>query len=207
MQYLDVVFPEDNEDAFVDRARLLGISELCFVYPQDVDLVRVKKKLQDIPFPCRIGLLVDGELQRKKKTDAEVLLFYSSEKKHLRHVIEKQKAHVVFAIEDNGTKEYTHMRNAGMNQVLAKLLKQKNVAWGISFSSLLNALRQHRVRLFGRIMQNMRLQRKYGFPIMCASFAKTPEEMRATKDLLSLLVTLGADETTAKDALTFFAKK
>jgi ribonuclease P/MRP protein subunit RPP1 len=199
MPYADIVFPQDNESDFVEKAKELGISKLTFVYNYQTDFAKVKKKLKDLELPIKIGVLVPYNLTRKQMDKLKGMTkFYRSQMTHMRHVIEKKLANVVFDIEDVGKKEYMHHRNSGMNQVIAKLMKKNKITWGVSFSTLLGALRDNRIKLLGRIVQNIKIQDKYKFNGVFASFAKIPAEMRAIKDLQSVLVALGMNEKLAK---------
>jgi len=203
MKYVDIVFPSDNEQEFCDKAKEIGVTEICFVYEYGVDLSKIKDRLKEFTIKTRIGIKVPHNftLQQKRKLKG-CTFFYKSEKDHLRHVIEQKSADVIYGIEDNGLKEYMHLRNAGLNQVLSKLLAKNKVNWGISFSMLLEALSENRVKLFGRIMQNYDLHQKYGFNGVFASFANYPSQMRQVKDLKSVLVSMGVNEKDVKNMMS-----
>jgi len=92
-------------------------------------------------------------------------------------------------------KDNLHYRNSGLNQVLCKLAVENNVAIGVSFDSLKNAVS------VGRVMQNIVLCRKYGVKIMFFSYAKSKNEMRTARDVFGLLEILGLRGSDAKKAL------
>ena len=81
-------------------------------------------------------------------------------------------------------KDKMHQRDSGLNQVLLKLAKQNNVAIGFSFKSLLNS--KTRVKDLGRIIQNIKLCRKYKVKIVIQEF-----EERNKEDVNSLFKVLG----------------
>ena len=70
-------------------------------------------------------------------------------------------------------------------------MKEKNVSYGLSFSQLLNASRQEQAVILGRILQNLKLCKKYKVPVVVGSFANSPYQMRDSKDLLAFARTLG----------------
>lgn len=99
-------------------------------------------------------------------------------------------------------KDFMHQRNSGLNQVLCMLAKEYNVAVGFSFSAILEST--HRAALLGRIMQNIRLCRKYKVPMVIGSFAKDAWQLRNEKDLQAFFKVLGM---TGKEVQMDFVKK
>jgi RNase P/RNase MRP subunit p30 len=86
-------------------------------------------------------------------------------------------------------RDFMHQRNSGLNHVLCKLAKQNKVAIGFSFFSILHAKQQG--RLMGRMMQNIKLCRKYKVPMVIASFAQNKWELRNPTDLQAFFRVLG----------------
>lgn len=99
-------------------------------------------------------------------------------------------------------KDFMHQRNSGLNQVLCVLAKENNVAVGFSFSSILHA--EKRGRVLGRIMQNIRLCRRYKVPMVIGSFAKNDWDVRNEKDLQAFFQVLGM---TGKEVQMDFVEK
>ncbi len=86
-------------------------------------------------------------------------------------------------------KDFMHQRNSGLNHILCALAKKHNVAIGFSFSAILHS--EKRYALLGRIMQNIRLCRKYKVPMVIGSFAKNEWDQRNEKDLQAFFKVLG----------------
>lgn len=86
-------------------------------------------------------------------------------------------------------KDFMHQRNSGLNHILCALAKQYNVSVGFSFSAILES--NNRSALLGRIMQNIRLCRKYKVQIVIGSFAKNKWQVRNEKDLQAFFKVLG----------------
>ena len=99
-------------------------------------------------------------------------------------------------------KDYMHQRNSGLNQVLCNLAKQNDVAIGFSFSSVLNS--KERTKLIGRMIQNIKLCRKYKVRMVVASFAKSDKDTRNLKDIQSFFKVLGM---TAKETNLNFVEE
>jgi RNase P/RNase MRP subunit p30 len=85
-------------------------------------------------------------------------------------------------------KDFIHHRNAGLNQVLLKFAKQNKIAIGFSFQSVLES--KKRAKLIGRMMQNIKLCRKYKIPMVIGSFS-AKENQRNFKDIQSFFKILG----------------
>ncbi len=90
-------------------------------------------------------------------------------------------------------------KHNGLNQVLCKLAHDNNVAIGISFNKILNE--KDRINLLSKIIQNIRLCRKYKVKVIIASFANNIYEMRSAKDLISFMRVLGSTPLDAKNSL------
>lgn len=163
----DYVVCNGNEQEFIKIAEKLGYDELVFI--GNVDVSKLKSKI---------------------KLTASKRIFKSDVSKD-RNLIESKRAEMIFEFEQDKRKDTMHFRNSGINQVIAKLMKEKNAAYGLSFSQVLNAGKEQRARLIGRIMQNIRLCKKYKVKIIIGSFAGSPYEMRDYRDLLAFARNLG----------------
>lgn len=163
----DYVIASGNEKEFVLMAERLGYSELVFI--GNADVIKLKSKLK---------------LSCSKR-------IYRSDFKKDRNLIESKKADLIYDFEQASKKDSMHFRSSGLNQVLLKLMKEKNVSYGLNFSQVLNASKQEQPKIIGRIMQNIRLCRKYKVPVVVGSFASNPFQMRDYKDLMAFARTLG----------------
>ncbi len=121
-----------------------------------------------------------------------------------RKLLENKKLDILVSPEKTRKKDFIHHRNSGLNQVLCKLAKKNNIAIGISFNDILKS--KEKDKLIGRIMQNIRLCRKYKVKMVLASFATNKFEMRDARDLISLGVCFGMNPGEAKKALNFNKK-
>ncbi len=98
-------------------------------------------------------------------------------------------------------KDFMKVRNAGLDSVTCKIAAKNKISIGIDFSEILKAQEQEREILIGRIMQNIRLCRKYKVKMLIATFASSVLEMRSAHDLQAFAQALGMTPKEAQDAL------
>ncbi len=192
--FIDVVFPDGNEEGFIESAIQLGWGGLCFVYKyhKNEDYEEKIKKLQKkTKLKLHYGFLISQkDINGTKKT--KNLIFIKSSGKN-RQVIEKKKADVLFSLESQGRQDFIHHRASGLNHILCELAAKNNIVVGFSFNLLLrNKKNLHQI--LGRVMQNIRLCRKYKTKTMIASFAERPFEMRHVYDMVCLFRVLGMNK-------------
>jgi len=119
-----------------------------------------------------------------------------------RKIVENKSTDILLDPEPKG-KDALHYRHSGLNQVICKLANKNKVAIAFSFSRILKADEKERIRLFGKIMQNIRFCRKYKVKMILASFALDKYEMRNAQDLRSFALVIGMTPKEAKEALDF----
>jgi len=188
--HIDYVFPDGNEEEFIEMALKLGYGGLCFIYrySRNMDNDEKVKKLQEkTKLKLSYGFL--ASLKDANKIKSKNLIFVKGSAKN-RFFIEKKKADVLFSLEDGKREDFMHHRASGLNHVLCSLANKNKVVVGFSFNLLLrNKKNLH--KLLGRMMQNIRLCRKFKVKTLIGSFAERPFEMRGAKDILALFASLG----------------
>ncbi len=177
---IDIVFPNKNEEEFIQMAQTLGIGGLIFAYKNKNEFY---EKKTDIP-TINAFFIEPKNISKAKQLGAPSICTAS------REAIERG-ATIVFGFELLEEKEHTHHRKSGLNQVLCKIATDKKTAIGFSFSTILNSTGQKRAQLLGRTMQNITFCQKYKTPMKIASFATNPYEMRAPADLAAFFTQLG----------------
>ena len=166
----DYAISSGNEKDFIKVAEKLGFTELVFA--PSIDLSKIKSSIK---------------LSSSKRV-------IKSDIKKDRNIIESKKADLIYEFEVLNKKDGMHFLNSGLNQVLVKLMKENKISYGISFSMILNASKQEQAILIGRILQNIKLCRKYKVPIIVASFARNQHEMRDPRDLTAFARSLGLQD-------------
>jgi len=167
---IDIVFPNGNEKEFIEIAKRLDYSGLCFIYKNP-------KKFE----PKSDLSVYSGIVCKNKIKKADFVLLESNNR-----ALIKKSPNAIFNIE--GTRDFIHQRDSGLNHVICKEMHKYGVAYAVPFSNILNS--DDKGRLIGRIMQNIRLCKKYKVNILIASFAHKPYEMRNPKDLIAFARTL-----------------
>ena len=167
---MDLVFPKQNEKEFIKIAEKLNIKNLCFVYPlKEFDKIeKIKNPKVSLYFGTILRL---GEL-RKLKKPVDLAVVKNSNKN--RKVLEIKKADVLFDLENHNREDFIHHRNSGLNQVLCNIANKNKVIIGFNFNSVLKSESVQRGLILGRMMQNVKLCRKYKVGMAVASFSTSP---------------------------------
>lgn len=116
------------------------------------------------------------------------------------------------AVEDKGVdmllnpeierkRDFSDWRNSGLNDVLCRFAAENNVAIGIDLATMPSEKFALAERL-GRIMQNIRLCRKFKTRMLIFSSEKEIND----PDLMSISLALGMSTEQAKNSLTFQKK-
>ncbi len=198
----DLVVPNNNEKEFLEKAKALGISNLIFLYPvKNVDEIRNKKQ-----FGVKIGLLflpkTVGEAKKineKLYLEVDLIAATSQDEAVTRALCENPMVDIVFGVATSFGKDALDYRRAGINAIVANLIKENKQSYAVSFVNILNEIGVKRAKLLGREMQNIQLLRRK-VPLIIASFAKKPEEMRLAENLGAFLRILGANYPQSKAA-------
>ncbi len=166
---------------------------------ENKDIIEFGKKLNfsDIYFLNEKDICKSvKEIQKKKGL---VIVEGGSEELN-RKALESKKVDVLINPESEG-KDSIKQRISGLNQVLCKLANKNNILVGFTLDRINNP------DIIGRIMQNIRLCRKYKVKMVFFTFAKDKYEMRQANDLISLLKILGMTPLEAKNSLMNLKEK
>jgi len=184
---IDIVLPNNNESKLIVMAKKLGYDGLCMIY-------KTPRAVTSDKFLQFSGVLADVKTTKRfKKSDLVAVKTTDA-----RQVVEKARPDLVYGVELHKKTDFLHQRNSGLNQIICRFASEHDVAVGFAFSGLMGARKD---RILGRMRQNIRLCRKYKIPMVIASFAGTPFQMRAPQDLLSLFISLGMHPKEASDSL------
>ncbi len=109
---------------------------------------------------------------------------------------------IVYGYEENSRKDFIHHRNSGINQIIAKILFEKKIAFGFSFAAVLkNSM------VIGRMKQNVILCRKYNVEMILASFALKKNDVRTLEDLKVFGKIIGMTGAEVKKSFSILSKK
>lgn len=114
-----------------------------------------------------------------------------------RLALENKKVNILLSPEKNTGKDFIHYRNSGLNQVLCNLANKNNIAIGFNFEDVLNS--SDKAGVLGKMMQNVRLCRKYKVKMLIFDFSKE----RTKEELRSFGLVLGMTPGEANQAVSF----
>lgn len=137
---------------------------------KDIKIAREKEKRKKVGF---MGL--DDDLNRK--------------------VLEKEKVELFMPLLLE-RKDFMKQRNSGLNQVLAKIAKKKEVSIGINFDEIINSYGKRKSQILARIKQNIKLCNKNKLKMKFIFLDK--KNNRNIHDLKSLGLVLGMPTSMTK---------
>ncbi|MBU0757962.1 MAG: hypothetical protein KKF44_07870 [Nanoarchaeota archaeon] len=191
--FADICFPKGNEEKFIDIAVRLKTPALCFIYDAKTFGSAGKKNPEEPEKDKKRVKIFRGkfiaskkELQRMQKGPDLIVSDLID-----REFVESKKINLHYGFENLVLKDSMHYRRSGLNQVLARILSDKEKLYAVSFSNIVSS--KNLPTLFGRLHQNARLLKKYKCRVVAASFAREPYMMKAEKELLSVMSCLGFD--------------
>ncbi len=192
---LDIVLPNKNEKALAIQATRIGIDELIFArsFKSINEVKAYTETLKDIAaeikgIKLKMGRLIDVKRRsdlKKQPFDSSfaITIAVSDGSEEINRWIFESKVNAAINISTSTGREHMHYRQSGVNQVLAKLAAENNVAYCLNFAKLLELNSWKRVTLLGRWMQNLRIFNKYKAKTEIYSFASSPDTIRNMNDL------------------------
>jgi ribonuclease P/MRP protein subunit RPP1 len=106
-----------------------------------------------------------------------------------RLAVENRKVDLLLSPEKGTRKDSMFFRNSGLNQVLCKLAFKNKISIGFNFSDILNS--KDKLKIISRMVQNVKLCKKYKVKMVFSSFAKSKYELRSNAILASFAKLLG----------------
>ncbi|HTZ42153.1 MAG TPA: RNase P subunit p30 family protein [Candidatus Omnitrophota bacterium] len=101
------------------------------------------------------------EKARKKirENKGREIIFSSNDDETARKVLEKEEISILL-IKMAKRKDRQKQRNSGIDSVMAKLAKKKNIAVGIDYDEIINSQGKEKAEIIGRLKQNIRICNK-----------------------------------------------
>ncbi len=172
---------------------------------------KIRKKEDITDFDCD-GFLIEAEEKECRRT----IEFIKSKNKQTkiavvgiddefnRRAVETLKINYLVSPEINWQNDSLKQRSSGINQVVAKIAKSKNIAFVIDIS-LINGQGdgKNKAILVSRIIQNIKICRKIKCDLKIASFAKNIGELIDEKQATSIGFSLGMSSQQTKECFKF----
>lgn len=121
-----------------------------------------------------------GELHKKIiKAEGKKIAVLGSNNEVNRAALESKNVFMLLSPEIERKKDYMKYRDSGLNHVLCKIARDNNVAIGINYDEIKRIKdRKEKALRLGRIIQNIRLCKKYGVKIALVSGKATDFELK-----------------------------
>lgn len=97
---------------------------------------------------------------------------------------------------------YKNRRDSGINHVLAKKASENNVAIEFSINQVIKTRLSIRAKLLSQFRQILKLQRKFGFPLIITSNAYSIYDLRTPNDIIAFTGCLEMTSDEIMDALS-----
>ncbi|MFP4523767.1 MAG: hypothetical protein ACLFO2_00430 [Candidatus Woesearchaeota archaeon] len=122
------------------------------------------------------GLVVkDGREAQRYEQKYDVIIAPAT-----RDCLESKAVDIIYHAELLEKKDKTHRRGSGLNQVAAKLVKEKEKTYALDLSLVLDG--KERAKMLGRMRQNKTILDKYGCKTRAYSHAQTWTGVRPPKE-------------------------
>ncbi len=169
----DVVMPEENEEEFIEMAACLGYEEVVFLSKN------IKYKYSSDKIRIKTAFLVSTTNHISVARKNFDYVFAPAERQFF-----ESKVDYIINAELFDRKDSFHYKRTALNQVHAKLCRERGIRVVFSFNNLLE---KNRIRTLGRMFQNAVIARKYRLKTDSFSLAKDPLRMKSRSVLNSLL--------------------
>lgn len=188
---MDIVHYSDGFPALVAWAERADVSSLIVLGAPIKQLRTLQKGTSVKLFGGKFVMASDIARLSSQKTSS--LIFAQASRASLEH---PAVAAVVDA-EIQEKRDKLHQRNSGLNEVLASIASQNKKVLLLNLSLL---RLQKKEQVLGRFLQNIALAKKAKLPVLLISGARTAFELRATRELRALTLSLGIPSELSRQA-------
>lgn len=138
----------------------------------------------------------DKARKKIRENKSTKIIFSSNDDEVCRKVIEKEPINLLL-IKQKGRKDKQKQRNSGLNSVMSKIAKKKNIEIGIFFDELIESKGRERAEILSRIEQNVKLCKKDKLKMKFIILSE--KNKRNDYDLRALGLVLGMPTQVVKD--------
>lgn len=138
----------------------------------------------------------DKARKRIRESKNAEIIFSGNNDETNRKVIEKEPISILL-IKQKGRRDKQKQRDSGLNSVLAKIAKKRNIKIGISFDELIDSRGKEKTEILSRIEQNIKICKKEKLKMKI--IALNEKNKRNDYDLKALGLVLGIPTQTIKD--------
>jgi RNase P/RNase MRP subunit p30 len=176
------------------ESKRLGWDRACICTLYKKDFKRAHK--EDIIF----GGILDSNIQKDSKKAVErydLVIVDGTDEEVCRLASESWDVDLIMNPEMCARPDQVDQRSSGFDNVICSFMAERDIGYLVNFKNILEAKRGHRVRILGRIIQNIRLARKYKLKVIICTQASHDMDVRAPLDICALAGLLGLSKVEA----------
>lgn len=101
----------------------------------------------------------DRARKKIKENEGKEIIFSSNDDELNRKILEKENINILL-LNQSERKDKLKQRNSGLNHVLAKIAKKKNITIGINLDEIISSKSIQKSKILARIIQNIKICNK-----------------------------------------------
>lgn len=214
---IDICIPQNNEAELLVRARELSYDFIVFLYQVKTRAELLKKKSEIKNLKSDLKIYVGTFLLTNKASDlgklqnlyldSDLIAVQTFDENVVRSAASNPRVDVIFGITTSHGRDHFEYRRSNLNTIIVNIMSEHKISYGLSFAHLLagkgegKAISYALAKILGREMQNIRFARRK-IPIIAASFAREPWQMRLPENLSAVSRVLGLNFPQSKAAVS-----
>jgi ribonuclease P/MRP protein subunit RPP1 len=178
-----------------------------FPFPNSIYLKKISNKSNISPDDKSDGYLIEAnEKEARKIIDSlknknKIIAIIGSDDEFNRRAIETLKINYLVSPERGIKKDSLKQRDSGLNHVVAKEAKKRNIAIVVNLGELSKLSKEEKAIKISRIIQNIKVCRRAGCEIKIASFAPKSENVINEISRKSFGISLGMSSIQARESV------
>lgn len=132
----------------------------------------------------------------KLSREKQMVAVMSQDDEFNRKALEIKGLNIFVINEELNIKDYSKQRNSGLNEVLARICRDKNIKIGIEIEKIMKKSDIEKAKALARLIQNIALCKRAGCKFIFFGYNNWADK----KSIQSLLITLSASTKQASEA-------
>jgi RNase P/RNase MRP subunit p30 len=201
----------------VEQEKRMGWDRTCAVaeYKGKGEFKKYRENAVALGDDVLVGALISGDARKNARkaldAQADVIIADGRIEDACRTASECWEVDLIVNPELTGSRDLLDQWSSGLDHVMASFMAERGIGYCVNTANILDAAGVKRARLLGRIMQNLRLARKYRVNIVFATGARDKWSIRSPSDLAQLAKTLGLPDAESRKTVSqnplFYVKR